>query len=155
MKVEVNMSEREIAESMSAIAKREGRKLIKEELEKLIEQELDDSKSLNKLIKKNVMEKVDDMVLWWGHIDIEKDLFKDMTRRDIDYFASGARVAHSFDMTEKLGDERVVNKLCEYASREILSWVKGNTSLQNKLAVAIRETLSQKEEQEPQVAEDE
>lgn len=144
MKVEIDVSEKDLVKSLSAMAKREARKVLREELEHIITLELKNDKDIEDLIKHLVMKQIDQKALWWSHIDDE--VFGTMTRRDMEYFASGAKMAHSFDMEEKLGEEAIVDKLINQASYRVMSWVKGSQNLQNKLALAIREAIANQEE---------
>lgn len=144
MRIEVNMNEADIAESLSAVAKREARKIIKEEAKSLIAYELKHDKELQRIVNNAVCEHLDKAVAWYSMIDDRA--FGDMTERDKIYFERGAKMAHSFDLEDKLDDERILRGLVSEAAENICTWVRQNEYMKNKLAVAIREVAEGSEE---------
>ena len=141
MKFEVELNAEDITGALSNMAKREARKIIKEELRNGIQYELrhgDFSDIIADYIEKHVASAIDNEISWRIR-RVDEVEFKDLTEREKDCLARGAALAHSFDMEDLLGSDEVVDRLIEGATDSLYWWARNNSNLQGKFVKALRE----------------
>lgn len=145
MKFEVELNAEDLTGALSNMAKREARKIIREELCSCIQHELRHGEYdtfIRDYIEKHVASAIDNEIYW--RIRSVKDVeFKDLTEREKNCLARGAALAHSFDMEDLLGSDEVVDRLIERAKDSLYFWARNNPTLQGKFIKALRETQAE------------